>query len=211
MPVDKEDLREVLRLFPIYQIRMIIKERNIGVKSRDQEELIDALVSDEWSDKEYEELIERLKTIEEEGRPLGYYLCKIAESPEIEETVQELRENEAQFDEEGRLLKSGYQIHHTSDSELEATRWKIDIERNFNFRTGEVEKNEKVLPVDFTVDLNDERVYIDTNQYGKARSVSTKLAECGFVFEDIGHRNLDHEEANEQVRRFVDALEEKVE
>lgn len=211
MTVDQEDLREVLRLFPIYQTRMLIKERNVGVKSRDQEELIDALVSDEWTEEEYQELIDRLRTIEEEGRPLGYYLCQIGDSPEIEELEQELQQNEAQFDDEGRLLEGGYQIHHTSNSELEATRWKVVVERDFNFRTGEVEKDEKVLPVDFTVNLDDERVYIETSQYGKARSISTKLDKCGFEFDDIGHRNLSQEEANEKVNQFVDALEEKVE
>ena len=211
MSVDKENLREILRLFPIYQIRMIIDERGTGVKSRDQEELIDALVEEEWTDEEYQELIDRLQTIQEEGRPLGYYLCQIGEAPEIEEVVQELRRNEAQFNDDGHLLEGGYQIHHTSERELEVTRWKIDIEREFNFRTGEVEKDENVKPVDFRVDLEEERVFIETSQYGKARSVSTKLEDIGFEFEDIGHRNLNHEEANQQVKEFVEALEEKVE
>lgn len=211
MPVDNEDLREVLRLFPIYQIRMIIEEREIGVKSRDQEELIDALVEEEWTEKEYRNLIERLQTIQEEGRPLGYYLHHIKDGPEIEELEQELRTNEAEFDDQGRLLEDGYQIHHISETELEATRWKIDIEREFNFRTGEVEKEENVKPVEFSVKFDENRVFINTNQYGKAQNVSIKLKEVGFEFYDIGHRNMNSEEANQQVKGFVEALQDKVE
>ena len=211
MPVDTENLREILRLFPIYQLRMIIDERGTGVKSNDPEELINALVEEEWTEAEYENLIERLQTIQEEGRPIGYYLCQIEESPEIEALDEELRQNEAKFDDEGHLSEGGYQIHHTTETELEATRWKIDIEREFNFRTGEVEKQENVKPVDFTVSLDEGLVYIDTNQYGKARSVSTKLKNTGFEFNDIGHRNLNPDEANQQVKGFVESLEDKVE
>lgn len=211
MSADKEDLREILRLFPIYQIRMIIKERGIGVKSRDQEELIDALVEEEWTDDEFEELIDRLRTIKEEGRPLGYYICAIENAPEIESLELDLLQSEAQFDDEGHIEEDGYQIHHSSERELEATRWRIDIEREFDFRTGEVETSENVKPVDFTVDLEENRVFIDTNQYGKARSVRSKLEDSGFEFDEIGHRNLGADEANEKVQDFVDALEGKVE
>jgi hypothetical protein len=210
MPIDEEDLREILRLFPIYQTRLIIEERETGVKSRDQEELIDALVAEKWTEDEYQTLIERLQTIKEEGRPLGYYICQIEDSPSMEDIEQELHQDEAKFDEQKRLLKGGYEIHHVSESELKATRWKVKTEREFNFRTGEVEKNEVTLPVEFTVDQNKERVYIDTSQYGKARSIKTKLEKSGFTFRDIGHRNMEHEEANKQVKQFVDALEEKV-
>jgi len=210
MSVDKEDLREILRLFPIYQIRMIIKERGTGVKSRDQEELIDALVEEEWTGQEFDELIDRLQTIQEEGRPLGYYICAVEEAPDIEVLKRELLQNEAKFDDEGHILEDGYQIHHTSETELEATRWKIDIEREFNFRTGEIETSENVKPVDFTVNLDEDRVFIDTNQYGKARSVRKKLGNSGFEFSDIGHRNLEPNDANERVKAFVDALEGKI-
>lgn len=211
MTVDKEDLREILRLFPIYQVRMIIQERGTGVKSRDQEELIGALVQEVWTHEEYQELIDRLQTIEEEGRPLGYYICTIQQAPKLEHLERELKANEASFNEDGYITEGGYEIHHVSDTELEATRWKIDIEREFNFRTGEVEVDERVKPVDFTVDLDEERVFIDTNQYGKALSVRSKLEKAGFEFGEIGHRNLESDDANQKVKGFVDALEEKLE
>lgn len=211
MTVDQEDLREILRLFPLYQIRMIVDERGTDAKSRDPEELIDALVQEEWTDEEYESLVDRLQTIQEEGRPLGYYICKINDSLAIETLEQELLQNEAQFDDEGHIKKEGYQVHHSSETELEATRWRIDVERDFNFRTGEVETSENVKPVDFEVDLDDMRVFIDTNQYGKAKSIQSKLEKSGFDFEGVGHRNLNSEDANDQVESFVDALEDKLE
>ncbi|WP_336337344.1 hypothetical protein [Haloarcula brevis] len=190
---------------------MIVDERGTGVKSRDPEELIDALVQEEWTDEEYESLVDRLQTIQEEGRPLGYYICKINEAPSIETLKQELLQNEAQFDDEGHIQKEGYQVRHTSETELEATRWRIDVEKDFNFRTGEIETSEDVKPVDFEVNLDDMRVLIDTNQYGKAKSVQSKLEKSGFDFEGVGHRNLNSEDANEQVERFVEALEDKLE
>lgn len=211
MAVDKEDLREILRLFPLYQIRMIIDERETGVKSREPEELIEALVQEEWTEEEYGDLIDRLQTIQEEGRPLGYYICKIEEAPSIEIVETELTRDEAQFDEEGHIKEGGYQIHHSSETQLEGTRWRIDVEREFNFRTGEVEKSENVKPVDFRVDLDERRVFIDTNQYGKANSVRSKLEKTGFEFEDVGHRNLSPDDANERVKGFVEMLEDKLE
>jgi len=211
MPVDDEDLREVLRLFPIYQIRMIIDERGVDVKSKDQEELIDALVEENWTDEEFDELVERLQTIQEDGRPLSYYLCDINEQVSIADAEQELRRNEAEFSDDGGITEGGFQIHMTSETELEATRWKIDVEREFNFRTGEVETSEEIKPVDFHLDLEKNLVYIDTNQYGKALNIATKLETIGFEFDNIGHRNRSADEANEQVRNFVESIEEKIE
>lgn len=210
MTVDNDDLREILRLFPLYQIRMIVDERDTGVKSRNPEELIDALVEEQWTEGEYKELINRLQTIQEEGRPLGYYICQIEDSPAIDSLEQELLIDGAKFDEEGHIEEEGYEIHHTSDSMIEGTRWRIDVEREFNFRTGEVERNEKTKPVDFEVNLNEMRAFIDTNQYGKAMSVKSKLEELGVDFIDIGHRNLNSEDANEEVKGFVEMLDDKL-
>jgi hypothetical protein len=210
MTVDSEDLREILRLFPLYQIRMIVDERNISKKSNDPEELIDALVQDAWAEDEYDELIERLQTIEEEGRPLGYYICEIDQSPSINKVEKELSHDQAKFDDDGHIEEGGYQIHETSNTELSGTRWRIDIEREFNFRTGEVESTENVKPVDFELDLNDMKVFIDTNQYGKATSVHSKLKNVGLEFEDIGHRNLNPDDANQKVRKFVESMEDSL-
>ena len=210
MIVDDEELREILRLFKLYQIRMIIEERGTNITSNDQEELIDALVDEEWSEEEFENLIDRLQIFGQEGRPLGYYICVIEEHPDIETFTRTLRQHEAEFDEEGHLIEGGYQINDISDTEFEATRWKVDINKSFNFRTGEIEMSEDVKPVSFTVDTDEERVFIETNQYGKARNISTTLEKAGFEFSDIGHRNMAPENANDRVRSFVESLGEEV-
>ena len=211
MTIDRGNLREILRLFPIYQLRMIIKEREVGITSNDPEELIDGLLEDDWDENEFEKIVERLQTIQEEGRPIGYYVLTIDDAAPISVLEQNLLENEAEFDDDGHIEEDGYELHESNENTLQATRWRIDTDREFNFRTGEVETEEKVKPVEFRVDLDEMRIYIDTNQYGKARSVTKKLRSSGFEFGEIGHKNLSADEANNRVKQFVDALEEKVE
>ena len=210
MTVDDERLREILRLFKLYQIRMIIEERGTDATSNDQEELIDALVDEEWTDEEFEGLIDLLQVFGQEGRSLGYYICVIEERPEIETLVEYLRQDEAEFDQEGGLVEGGYEINEITDTELEVTRWKVDIDKDFNFRTREIEVSEDIKPLSFKINTDEERVFIETNQYGKARNISTTLEKLDFEFSDIGHRNMSPENANDRVQAFVESLEEEV-
>ena len=117
MSVDKDKLENALQMLPIQQLREIIDERGLSKTSRSSSELIDAILADQWTEIEFQSLLNRIANNEEETEPLGFYIAEISEyeslnDRELEEELGErLLIDEVSFDAEK------YSLHALTASE----------------------------------------------------------------------------------------------
>lgn len=212
--VDEADVRDLLSLYKIGDLRTLIDEKGISYKSNSKEDLIDVLIEEhDWTDDEYNELVDRYQRIVEGKRPLGHYLFRIV-SVDLElESVSErlLERNEATFDESGDLNSTGYQIGSLSDSRLEATKWRYEEEKQFDPLTDDVQTSVKKDKTGVIVDLDEGYIKVQTSNYQRAKGIGSTFEELGFTLGTIGHSQELSERANEEVEEFVDELESRLE
>lgn len=216
MAVDKEKLENALQMLPIQELRKIIDERELGVKSRSSDELIEAIISDKWTDDEFDQLLKRIGDIKRETEPLGYYIANIdsieqlTNRPFHEQLTERLRSNPANFDEENNLTSEGFEINSHEADELKATYWTQTINYTLD-PLGKLRPRKTLYDTGFRVDFDDDRVFIETDIYGKARGLVTALEDNGLHLKEVGHQSLTNKRANEKVEDFVEDLEQSLE
>jgi len=209
--VDNQNLRVILEEFPRYELRRILQEKEISFKSNKTSELVDRLMEYDWSQQEVSDIVSRLQSVKKEQDPLGFYMCTLMSVPDLDTVVEDLVEaNPAQFDEDGNPVESGYELSERSDNRLEITKWKLTEEREFQRATGSVREYSSVSSLNFIISLADDRLYIQTRNYQKAKSIRKLLQSHGFEFGEIGHQRVTSERARGLTQNFVTELEDQL-
>lgn len=212
-----EDLRAALEMVPINILRKIIEERGLDVTSRKSDELIEALISDGWTDDDFNDLKGRLARIQIEQNPHSRFISNIvAIDPglegldEAERVEQVLRLNQSDFDDNNELIEEGFEVKEISPDEIHGIHWTESI--NYALTPmGEIKKEQTLYETGFRFDLDDGVLFIDCSLPAKARSLQGELAELNIRTGEIGHENLANPRANELVQEFVSVLKGELE
>ena len=208
------DLRGLLENFPRYELRKLLKEREDSFKSNKTEELIERLMEKEWSDQEKKNLVGRLIRVREESDPLGYWILLIEDHPDIHKFAEGVvSNNPVVYSEEDDDVpeESGYEISSSTDTRVEMTKWKVEREYEFDRITGRPSRSVDRSAVGFAIDIEDNRVYISTRNYGRAKSIRTLLIAEGFEFGDIGHKRINADQASDDVSSFIETVNARLE
>ena len=213
--MDKEKLETALQMLPIQELRRIIDDRNLGVRSRSSSELIDAILTDKWTDDEFEDLLDRIAKIERETEPLGYYITDLESVDRLtnrdldEEMAERLRREQVSFDDDNNLIDEGFEVNSHSSDKLVGTYWTQTINYTLD-PLGELRPRKTLYDTGFRIDFEEDRVFIETDIYGKARGLVSALEDKGLELKEVGHQALHNQEANDKVQAFVDELEEQL-
>ncbi|ELY54204.1 hypothetical protein C492_16543 [Natronococcus jeotgali DSM 18795] len=203
-------------MLPIQELRKIIEERGLGVRSRSSSELIDAILTDRWTVDEFDDLLDRIADIERETEPLGYYIADIESIEQLtsrdldEELAERFLTEEVSFDDDNNLIDEGFEINNHSSNEIAATYWTQTINYTLD-PLNELRPRKTLYDTGFRIDLKTNRVFIQTDIYGKARGLVSALEDKGLQLEEVGHQSVDNSYANDQVEEFVKELEEDLE
>ncbi|GAA5473913.1 hypothetical protein Hhis01_01321 [Haloarcula hispanica] len=143
---------------------------------------------------------------------MGFYICVIEDHPDLGEFAELLEKmNPAKFNDNGEPIESGYDIDYVNNSELSYREWKVSEKNTFERITGQVKTYDDISMVSVDINTEKERVYINTKNYLKAKSVRGFLKEEGFELGEIGHKRKMPEDAKESVKSFVNELEQELE
>jgi len=203
-------------MIPINILRRLIDERDLGVKSRSSDELINHLLEDGWTDQEYEALKQRLVNIQREKRPYSRYVVDldslndgVGEDVPKQERIETLLEvNPAEFDETG-LADPGFKIDVVDENTVTGIHWTKSI--NYNITPlNEIKTDETVYDTGFNFDLDDNILLIDCSLPAKASNLTNVLQQQGITTESVGHDDLATQTANEFVQEFVDEFKQRL-
>ncbi|WP_436924738.1 hypothetical protein [Halosimplex amylolyticum] len=212
MSVNRDDLEVILTEFPRQELKKIASERDIEVDSTKVEDYIESIKRDSWTNEGLQNLVGRLNRVLEENEPMGFYICEISDGPDLEEFADSLEtRNPAEFNDDGEPVESGYDIDEVSEKELTYRNWKVQEKSEFNRITGTPRYYTDISMTSVRIDAEEGRVYMNTKNYLKAKSIRGFLKDEGFELEEVGHKTLTPESAKEQVESFVDEMEEKLE
>lgn len=213
MTVDKKKVENILKSddFHFNEVIDLVEERGLKVKKRRKEEMIEALLAAKWSDDEFAELKDRFARIKKERSPLGYYIAKVSDYPNLtpqpryEELKEKLLVEEAER-EGADLLEDGFEIRAADPKKVAGIYWTqtqtYDLDALRNLRS-----TERVYDIGFEFDLGTDILHINADNYGKRGEILNKFKNTGVDIESIGYETLSKAKANDIVRGFVDDVE----
>lgn len=172
MPVSQSRLELILSEFPTYILRQIIEEKEIGFKSNQKQDLVDKLAEQGWSDDDVEGLKQRLKRVKEEQAQMSFFVLAINQAPDLRAVEEFLNLNSIERDEEGDVFEGGWEVIEITDRSLVAQKWKVTKDEGYDPFTDSRTIDETRESITVSIDLDEERVFIETTNYGKANSGS---------------------------------------
>lgn len=170
--VDKDQLESLLEsdLLKINELRDIIADRGLNVTGRSNDTLISAILSDKWTNAEFEELKEDISLKQEETGPKGYYIQSIesidrfTERPRHEEIEERLKSEEAVI-EDSNILEDGFEITSISQDAIEGVYWS----QNTKYVLGpfnQLRSRESLYDTEFVIDLeHDSALHVGESTY----------------------------------------------
>jgi len=199
---------------PISILRNLVDERNLGVTSRSSDELIESLVDDGWTDRQYEELKERLGAIKLEKEPYGRYIVNLGglnqgvdPDQRTHQRIEAILEtNTCVFDETG-LAEPGFEIDTVNESTVTGIHWTKSINYTLS-PLNEVKTQETVYATGFNFDLDTRILLINCSLPAKAKNLTTTLNRLGIGTEDVGHDELTNRRANREVQSFINDIKQ---
>lgn len=209
MPENKETVKNILESDPFTAnaLRDLVDERELNVDKRSRDEMIQALLSQEWSSEELASLKSKFQDLQKLKSPLGYYVGEISELPDATDdpVFKELKErlliNEAHR-EDGELVEQGFEIQEAGSQSVTGIYWtqtetyKIDALDRFQSTTRTYN-----MGLEFNLDRN--IVHIIADNYGKLGELVSELEDKGVVVDGVGHEHKTSDKANELVEAFV--------
>lgn len=212
MTVDKEKVENILRSddFGINQVRSVVEDHDLVVSKGEVEPMIDALLASEWTEEQFEDLIDHFEEIQLEKSPWGYYVGDISDypnftdSPVHTELKEQLNLNPAKR-EDGELLREGFELDTVTESEITGIYWT----QTQTFRLNALRKLtsiERTYDMGFDIDLENDIILINTDNYGKLNEMLKELRDIGLKIDPVGHHDLLHEDSLEQIDAFVSEL-----
>lgn len=218
MPADIEKIESILRSkdFPITEIRTLIDQRpDLSISSRKKEELIEALLNVTWSDNQFDNLKERFAEIRRERTPMGHYVMEIneidlmTEQPKYEEIRNKLLRNEAEISDNG-IDEAGFRVEEANQEIVSGIYWtktrtfRLDALRR-------LQSAEREYDFGFEIDLENNRLYMSGDNYGKVGELRSEFESIGFELEPVTLDDIDDpNEANQTVREFVSELRSRL-
>lgn len=214
MTVDKEKIENILRSddFGVNHLRDIVDEHELPVSKSESEPMIEALLATEWTESQEEDLIERFEEIQLEKSPWGYYVGTITEYPRKTdqplhiELKQQLRRNPVDRDDE-EVYEPGFEIRDTTEKRLTGIYWTKTNTFQLN-ALRELEERRRTYDMGIEMDLEDDIILINTDNYGKLNELLKELTIAGLEIEPVEHKRLLHDASLHQVRGFVEDLHE---
>jgi len=158
--IQKEKLKILFNILPINEIRNIIYKRQIGVKGVDKKKLIEALLKEDWTNKEFEEVLDLCKLIKEEDKPLGFYISKV-ESIDLKDLKKILSKNPARFDESGHLEEDGFEFEEKENKLI--GKYYRKIVRSDIAPSGEIRELSNTYIVSFEINLESKLLFISSD------------------------------------------------
>jgi len=214
MTADKEVVKNILESDPFTrpELQKLVEDRSLNVDKRKPDEMIQALLSQEWTEEELEDIKDQFLKIQKEKSPLGHYIGEIASLPnstsqaEYKELKEVLLINEAAR-EDGELLEEGFEILKANPDIVEGIYWTqtqtYQMDALNNFRS-----TERTYNMGLEFDLNERRLRIIADNFGKLGELTSELEKKNVEIDSVGHEHLTHDEANEKVRGFVEDLDD---
>lgn len=211
--VDKTKLETLLRsdLLTINDLRDIIDERDLNIKSRRTDRLIEAILADRWTQEEFSELIETLSMKQEETEPKGHYIQQINGIDRMidrptHEVLEERLKTKAAVISDDTIEEDGFEIIEVDSDHIEGIHWS----QNTSYVLGpfnQLRSRESLYNTPFKIDLEHDLVFLGADRFGKARGLSSELRDLSIELESVGHHDLMSSKAANVIDDFVDELE----
>lgn len=217
--VDYEELNNLLNMLPMDILREIAYKKGIKIKERNKNNYIREFIKNlkstktldqtlVFTEEEIEELIEFVKKLEEEDKPIRNYLMKISDV-NLHELKKKFEKNKAEFNEEGKLKTDGYEIIEYVENEyLKVRRW-VRKEKYFLSTSGKPDHTEKTDFYEFEIDLK-EGMFISHAPFGISRGILKELRTMDVHFSPVGLQDIERNSANKQFQEFIKTLDEKL-
>lgn len=209
MSVQEGDLRTLLELFPIYELKRMAAQKGLEFKSRKSEDYINKLVEQDWPEKEIQDLRHRLSVLNKEAEPFNRYIFTIDSSLDLQKVRSELSTNAVEYNQNHVPVSGGYELDINGDR-LEGTRWRVSEDKEYNRYIDKIVVTPKISAVHFVLDRELDIMFAETKHYQRAVSVKNDIENLGIELGKIGHRHIPYNFANDLVREFVEDLKEKL-
>jgi polyhydroxyalkanoate synthesis regulator phasin len=212
MSPEESRIRDLLTLFPPRIIRSMIDDHNISFKSNKKSDLIDVLIEEvEWTDDEVEDLENRYLEFLEAESALGHWVCNVSLCPDLEELGEQLVEkSKAEFDDDGILTESGWDVTEIGGGVAKLNKWKYDEDREYDRLSGNIQESIERSSTPVVIYTNENIVRIEASNYQKAKGIRNSLEETGIEFSQLGHNGLHPDEAKERIEDLVEAIESEL-
>lgn len=207
-----EELRKILELLPIRFVRSIAYTKNLTIKSREKEPIIEELLKLDWEDEEIIRIKEIYKTIQEEKKPYATYMLILSEVPDLEALKNKIKANKVVLnDDKTEVVEDGFElVSYEPNKSLTVRYWthktKTQLGPLLTLRTDEWD-----MFTEFTIDVEKGLVFIHSDKLQNAQSTKSIIKEKLNL--NVGSINLAHltpEESAERFQTFKDELEEKL-
>lgn len=210
--VDKGQLESLLQsdLMSINDLRDIIEDRDLNVKARRTEKLVNAILADRWTEQEFELLKQNIAQKQEETEPKGYYIQSISsidrftDRPLHKEIQERLKQDEARI-EDNSVVEDGFELTSIGENVVKGVHWS----QNTTYLLGpfnQLRSRESLYNTEFEIDIENDLVFIGADRFGKARGFSSELQSKSIELEPVGHHRLLGDKANDLIDDFVDEL-----
>lgn len=217
MVPSQDKLRAALEMLKIRELRDLGYERDVDVSSNRKEDWVEELLQQDWSEDQFDGLINWIETLEREDQPRGRYMVKIGEleslgnSGSSQDFEQKLSNREVAFSEDKSTVESeGFEVEEKDDESLEGTYWTKTDDYILD-PLGELRETSKIYGTGFEVDFSEDRLYIQASLHAKAQRLQNIAQELGLDMTPIGFQHLSNPKANEKMEEFVDDFESELE
>ncbi len=209
---NKEELRKILELLPIRFIRSIAYTKNLSIKSRKKEPIIEELLKLDWESKEIIKIKEIYKTIQEEKKPHAAYILILSEVPDLESIKNKIEANKVVLnDDKTEVVEDGFElVSYEPSKSITARYWthktKTQLGPLLTLRTDKWD-----MYTEFTIDVEKGLVFIHSDKPQNAQSTRSIIKEkLNLNLEGINLAHLTPEESAERFQTFKNKLEEKL-
>ena len=208
----KEELRKILELLPIKFVRSLAYTKNLTIKSRKKEPIIEELLRLDWDEEEIIMLKEIYRTIQEEKQPYATYILTLSEIPDLRLVKEKIDANKVILNgDKTQVVEDGFElISYEPDKSITARYWthktKTQLGPLLTLRTDEWD-----LYTEFTIDVEKGLIFIHSDKPQNAQSTRSIIKEkLNLKMDSINLAHLTPEEAAERFQIFKNKLEEKL-
>lgn len=217
MGVDKQKIENILQSdkFHVNEIKELVEERNLKVDRRYKDEMIEALLTATWTENQFENLKNRFARIQKESSPMGEYIGKVVDYPDVtpNPTHEELKErlliNEIKRD-ESEIIEEGFEVQEASSDRVVGIYWT----KTQTFRLNalrRLQSTERTYDFGFEFDLEEDVVHIRGDNYGKLSELLNQFEDLDIRVRSVGHHTSLSTDVNDLIRNFVEDLSDGLE
>ena len=216
MSVEQDKLRAALQMLHKSELEDVAYDMGVELSANRKDDVVDELTREDWEDEAFSELIDLVEHLEKEDRPRGHYISEIESVSSVgdqtpkESILSKLRNREVEFTDDGTdIEEAGFEADDGADDSIQGTYWTKTEDYILN-PLGDLRPTSTLYGTGFTIDLEEERVYIQASIYGKAQGLRSLFEEMGITLEPVGFQNLTNEASNRKMEEFVEDFEARL-